>query len=124
MLVSKIDLLHRGQNPLSYYLYSIMNLNTLHPCLGRQGQQTSANQGESILITHTSCCCPSSMQMLSKGEQSHQQQNQTSQATNAFDSFLETLKTLRICIYIYIYIYIIKCASFFLKIGLNLNIDY
>jgi hypothetical protein len=39
------------------------------------------------------------MQLLSKGEQAHQQQNQTLQATNAYDSFLETLKTL--CVYIY-----------------------
>jgi len=34
------------------------------------------------------------MQLLSKGKQAHQQQNQTLQATNAYHSFLETLKTL------------------------------
>jgi hypothetical protein len=33
------------------------------------------------------------MQLLSKGKQAHQQQNQTSQATNAYDSFLATQKT-------------------------------
>jgi hypothetical protein len=32
--------------------------------------------------------------LLSKGKQAHQQQNQTLQATNAYHSFLETLKTL------------------------------
>ncbi len=44
----KIDLLPRGQNPLSYLLYSIMNLNTQYPCLGRQHQKKGFGSGHYI----------------------------------------------------------------------------
>jgi hypothetical protein len=35
----KIDLLSRGQNPLSYYILYNESKHNLFPCLGRQGQQ-------------------------------------------------------------------------------------